>query len=169
MAEQETGAVSDGRSSGSWGRGWASAGAILATILLIGLIAMVTITNRQRDEALEWERHTYDVMLLTRTADASIARSEAALGRYVLNEDPTTGTLYYTEWRAAGRQIGELQRLVRRDPAQRARTQELTALYRKRGQELSTAATAAAAKRGSCGVNWFFQAGKSQTGLDLRA
>ncbi|MDP8912406.1 MAG: ATP-binding protein, partial [Pseudomonadota bacterium] len=169
MAEQETGAASDEQSSGSWRRGWASAGAILATILLIGLIAMVTITNRQRDEALEWERHTYDVMLLTRTADASIARSEAALGRYVLNEDPETGTLYYTEWRAAGRQIEELQRLVRHDPSQRARTEQLRALYRKRGQELSTAAAAAAAKRGSGGVNWFFQAGKSKTGPDLRA
>ena len=169
MAEQETGAASDERSSGSWRRGWASAGAILATILLIGLIAMVTVTNRQRDEALAWERHTYDVMLLTRTVDASIARSEAALGRYVLNEDPETGTLYYTEWRAAGRQIGELQRLVRRDPDQRARTEQLTALYRKRGQELSAAAIAAAAKRGSGGVNWFFQAAKSETGPELRA
>ena len=169
MAEQETGAASDEQSSESWGRGWASAGAILATILLIGLIAMVTITNRQRDEALEWERHTYDVMLLTRTVDASIARSEAALGRYVLNEVPTTGTLYYTEWRAAGRQIEELKRLVRRDPDQRARTEQLTALYRTRGQELSTAATAAAAKQGSGGVNWFFQAGESETGPDLRA
>ncbi len=168
MAEEETGAASDERSSGSWRRGWASAGAILATILLIGLIAMVTVTNRQRDEALAWERHTYDVMLLTRTADASIARSEAALGRYVLNEDPATGTLYYTEWRAAGRQIGELRRLVRRDRDQRARTEQLTALYRRRGQELSTAATAAAAKRGSGGVNWFFQAGQSQTGPELR-
>jgi signal transduction histidine kinase/ActR/RegA family two-component response regulator len=169
MAEQETGAASDEESSGSWRRGWASAGAILATILLIGLIAMVTISNRQRDEALAWERHTYDVMLLTRTVDASIARSEAALGRYVLNEDPETGTLYYTEWRAAGRQIGELQRLVRRDPDQRARTEQLTALYQKRGQELSTAATAAAAKQGSGGVNWFFQAGKSRIGPELRA
>ena len=169
MTEQETGAAWDEQSSGSWRRGWASAGAILATILLIGLIAMVTITNRQRDEALAWERHTYDVMLLTRTADASIARSEAALGRYVLNEDPDTGTLYYTEWRAAGRQIGELKRLVRRDLDQRARTEQLTALYRKRGQELSIAATAAAAKQGSGGVNWFFQAGKSETGPELRA
>ena len=168
MAEEETGAALDERSSGPWRRGWVSAGAILATILLIGLVAMVTITNRQRDLALEWERHTYDVMLLTRTADATISRSEAALGRYVLNEAPLTGTLYHTEWRAAGRQIEELQRLVRRDPDQRARTQQLEALYRVRGQELSKAAMAAAAKQGSGGINWFFAAGESDVGDDLR-
>ena len=168
MAEDETGATPEARGSGSWGRGWAGAGAILATILLIGLIATVTVSNRQRDEALSWERHTYDVMLLTRTADASIARSEAALGRYVLNEDPQTGNLYYSEWRAAGRQIGELQRLVRQDPDQLIRTEQLKGLYQKRGAELSTAATAAAGKRGSGGVSWFFQAGQSKTGPELR-
>ena len=168
MAEYETEATADAGMSGSWWRGWASAGAILATLLLIALIAMVTVTNRNRDEALAWERHTYDVMLMTRTADATLARSEAALGRYVLNEDPTTGSFYYREWRAAGRQIGELKRLVRRDPAQRARTEELTSLYEQRGQELSRAATAAAAKQGSGGVNWFFQAGKSEVGPALR-
>jgi signal transduction histidine kinase/ActR/RegA family two-component response regulator len=168
MAEEVTGAASGAEASGSWRRGWLGVGAILATILLIGLIATVTVNNRQRDDALTWERHTYDVMLLTRTADASIARSEAALGRYVLNEDPQTGTLYYTEWRAAGRQIGELQRLVRQAPDQLARADELRALYLKRGQELSAAATAAAAKRGSGGVNWFFQAGQSKTGPALR-
>jgi len=55
-------------SSGSWRRGWASVGAIVATILLIALVVMVTITNRDRDRALDWERHAYDVMMLTRSA-----------------------------------------------------------------------------------------------------
>ncbi|HLL59049.1 MAG TPA: CHASE3 domain-containing protein, partial [Allosphingosinicella sp.] len=170
MADEETGAAApDEGSAGSWRRGWASAGAILATVLLIGLIAMVTISNRQRDEALAWERHAYDVMLLTRTADATMARSEAALGRYVLNEVPTTGTQYYLEWRAAGRQLAELQRLVRRDPEQRRRSEELQALYTERGQELSTAASAAAQGQDSGGVPWFFQAGLSPTGPALRA
>lgn len=104
--------VAPEENSGSWRRGWASAGAIIATILLILLVVMVTLSNRARDEALLWERHTYDVMLLTRTVDASIARSEAALGRYVLDEEQPTGTTYYNEWRRAGRQIEQLRRLV---------------------------------------------------------
>ncbi len=168
MADDERDARPEQVSSGTWRRGWAGAGAMLAVILLIALIAMVTVSNRQRDEALGLERHAMDVMLLTRTADATMARSEAALGRYVLNEDPATGTLYYTEWRAAGRQIEELQRLVRKNSEQRGRIERLKALYRARGQELSAAATAAARGKGSGGVNWFFQAGLSKRGPELR-
>ena len=68
-------------SPGSWRRGWASAGALIATITLIALVVMVTLSSLARDDALAWERHTYDVMLLTRTFDATMSRAEAALGR----------------------------------------------------------------------------------------
>ena len=105
--------VPEGRTP-DWRRGGlASAGAIVATLLLIGLMIMVTRSNSARDEALASERHSYDVMLLTRTVDATIARSEAALGRFVLDEERETGSLYYNEWQLAARQIGELERLVR--------------------------------------------------------
>jgi hypothetical protein len=48
--------------------------------------------------------------------DASLARAEAALGRYVLDEKAADRQPYYSEWRLAERQIGELQRLVRGTP-----------------------------------------------------
>jgi CHASE3 domain sensor protein len=169
MADEETGVGPGEETPGSWRRGWASAGAVAATILLIGLIFMVTASSRQRDEALAWERQTYNVMLLTRSADATMARSEAALGRYVMNEDPATGTLYYNEWRSSARVIGELQRLVRDDPRQRARIEELKTLHRQRGEELAQAANAAAAGVGSGGLPWFFQAGTTKTGPALRS
>jgi signal transduction histidine kinase/ActR/RegA family two-component response regulator len=138
-------------------------------VLLIGLIVMVTLSNQQRDLALQWERHTYDVMLLTRTVDATIARSEAALGRFVLDEKQETGTVYYNEWRLAGRQIGRLQQLVRADPPQRERVVRLSTLYQQRGQELAAAAVAATRAQESGGVPLFYQAGKSPIGPALRA
>ena len=168
MAEEQSD-LSEESGSGSLGRGWASFGAILATVLLIGLIIMVTLSNRQRDQALRWERHTYDVMLLTRTVDATLARAEAALGRFVLDEEQETGTAYYNEWRLAGRQIGQLQQLVRRDPAQRERVQRLRNLYNQRGDELAAAAALAAQRQDSGGVPLFYQAGRSPTGPALRA
>ncbi|HWH17589.1 MAG TPA: histidine kinase, partial [Allosphingosinicella sp.] len=85
MADYEIDAHGGDSSPGSWRRGWAGAGALLATVLLIALVIMVTLSTRARDEALAWERHAYDVMLLTRTTDATIARAEAALGRFVLD------------------------------------------------------------------------------------
>src|SRR3954468_12779204 len=117
MAGEDLSASPDGEgSSGSWRGVAASAGALLATILLAALLFMVNASNATRDEALASERHSYDVMLLTRTADGSIARAEAALGRYVLDEQQTTGTVYYNEWLAAQQQIDGLQRLVRDNP-----------------------------------------------------
>src|SRR5918997_1831329 len=111
MAEENLGSAPEERSSGSWrGRG-ASIGAILATILLLGLIVMVTVSNRERDEALGWERRAYDVMHMTRVVDATIARSELTLGRFVLSEQAPAGQQYYDEWRLAGRQIQRLKLL----------------------------------------------------------
>ena len=144
-------------------------GAILATLLLALLMIMVTSSNRQREQALASERHSYDVMLLTRTVDGSLARAEAALGRYVLDEDQRTGSLYYSEWRLAERQIGELHRLVRGKPKQIARVAELDALYDLRSRELVSAAAAASAKKGSGGVSLFYGAGLTETGAKLRA
>jgi signal transduction histidine kinase/ActR/RegA family two-component response regulator len=152
-----------------WRRGLVSIGAALATLSLIGLIVMVTLSNQARDRALDWERHTYDVMLLTRTVDASIARSEAALGRYVLDEQQTTGTIYYNEWRLAGRQMDQLHKLVRNDPGQRRRVEELQQLFKARNAELSTAAAQAARGKLTGGVPYFYQAGMTPTGPALRA
>jgi signal transduction histidine kinase/ActR/RegA family two-component response regulator len=155
-------------SSGPWRRGWASVGAVVATILLITLVVMVTMTNQARDRALAWERHTYDVMLLTRTLDATIARSESTLGRYVLDELPDSGTRYHNEWRMAGRQIEQLRQLVRNDFDQREQVRKLEAIYAQRGQELAAAAAASAQRTGTGGLPLFYQAGRSGTGAALR-
>ena len=73
-----------------WRRGGAAAGGLIATLVLLGMVVLVAITNTARDRALQAERHAYDVTLLTRTLDASMARSEAALGRFVLDEQVET-------------------------------------------------------------------------------
>lgn len=153
----------------AWKRGWASVGALLATLLLVALIVMVTLSNRNRDEALGWERRAYDVVLLTRAVDATIARSEAALGRYVLDEARDTGTTYFNEWRLAGRQIEQLRRQARGDAEQTARIAGLRRLYEERGRELATAASAAAQGRGMGGTAYFYQAGRSPTLPALRS
>jgi signal transduction histidine kinase/CheY-like chemotaxis protein len=148
---------------------WVSAAALLATLALIALIFLVTLSNRARDEALGWERRTYEVMLLSRNIDATIARSEAALGRYVLDENRNTGTAYYNEWRFAGWQIAQLQRRVRGDPAQNARIEQLRLLFDRRGAELAPAATAAQAGRGTGGISLLYQASSARTLPLLRA
>src|SRR5262245_66385381 len=96
-----------------WRRGGAAAIALIATLVLLGMVVLVAITNSARDEALQAERHAYDVTLLTRTMDSSIARAEAAVGRYALDENADkSGSRYYAQWRLAEPQLSQLDRSV---------------------------------------------------------
>src|SRR5687767_7739949 len=143
-------------------------GALLASLVLLAMVFLVAISSRSRDEAVTKERHAYDVTLLTRTFDSSIARAEAALGRFVLDEKAeTSGNIYYSQWRLAGQQLAQLDRLVASDPEQRARVDELERLYQTRGQEFALAARATVAKRG--GTGYFYAAATSETGRRLSA
>jgi signal transduction histidine kinase/ActR/RegA family two-component response regulator len=169
MAGEDMYAMSEERSSGAWRGVLASAGAVLAALLLVALMLMVTSSNEARDKALASERHSYDVMLLTRTVDGTIARAEAALGRYVLDEDvATSGSVYGAEWRQAQQLIAELRRQVRSNKEQLARVEALEDLFQTRGRELAPAAVAAQAKRGSGGISLFYGAARTPTGQKLR-
>src|SRR3954464_2180297 len=136
MAEVAVEAGAEGSPS-SWRALWVSAGALLATLTLIGLIVVITWSNRARDAAIGWERRSAEITILTRNIDATIARSEAALGRYVLDEKRPTGTDYYNDWRSAGWQIGQLERMARDDPPQLRRAAQLRPHYLHRGAELA--------------------------------
>ena len=106
----------DGAPSGAWQRRLASAAALVAAVLLIALVVLVAISNTERDKALLRERHSYDVMLVTRQLDASIARAEAALGRFVISGEKHTGALYYDEWKKAGAATAPARRADPRQP-----------------------------------------------------
>ncbi|HET7817452.1 MAG TPA: ATP-binding protein [Sphingomicrobium sp.] len=153
-----------------WRRGGAAAGALLATLILLGMVILVAMSNTARDRALAGERNAYDVNLLTRAVDASMARAEAGLGRFVLDEQvQTSGNIYYSQWRLAGQQINQLERLVRRDPEQRRRVKELRDLFNRRGEEFALAARATVAGQGAGGTGYFYQAAQSPTGRELAA
>jgi len=154
-----------------WHRGGAAAGALIATLVLLGLVLLVTLSSQARDTALARERHSYDVTLLVRSLDATLSRSEAALGRFVLDENmgkEGSGAIYADQWRLAAYQLRQLKTLVRRDTRQRARVAELEELYNERGFELGAAAGAAAAKQGQGGVPLYYAASRTDTGPKLR-
>jgi signal transduction histidine kinase/ActR/RegA family two-component response regulator len=153
-----------------WRRGGAAAGALIATLILLAMVVLVAMSNQTRDRALAGERRAYDVNLLTRSVDASIARAEAALGRFVLDEDvERSGNIYYSEWRRADRQISQLQRLVSANPQQLARVRDLRLLFSQRGEQFAAAARATVARQGAGGTPYFYQAAKSTVGPDLAA
>ena len=146
-----------------WRRGGAAALGLLAALILLGMVFLVKFANDARERALSAERHSYEVALVVRNVNSTIARSEAALGRFVLDEQSQTGRLYFSDWDLAGHQINQLARLVRGNPAQVRRVQELQGLYRLRGDELALAARAAVAGQDQSGISYFYQAGRSAT------
>ncbi|MGI8704563.1 MAG: ATP-binding protein [Sphingomicrobium sp.] len=151
-----------------WRRGGAAAGALLAVLVLLAMVYLVAASNEQRNRAVEQERRAYDVTLLTRSVDASIARSEAALGRFVLDEDvKQSGYAYSSNWQRAGRQINRLEQLVRGDPAQRSRINQLRQLFNERGEQFAQAARATVTRQGAGGTSYFYAAAISETGRQL--
>src|SRR6266576_3909039 len=142
-----------------WRRGGAAAAGLFAALVLVIMVFMVKFANDARERALGAERHAYEVALVVRNVSANVSRSEAALARFVLDENvKTSGNIYASDWQLAGFQISQLRELMRNSPEQQRRVAELNQLYGKRGNELSLAARAALAKQGDAGISYFYAA-----------
>lgn len=110
--------------------------------VLVALILTLGEANNQRNRASSLQSHSYDVMILARTLSGTIARSEAALGRYVISGDKQLGRLYFEDWRRAGDQLQRLSSLTRDNVAQRPLIGRLQAAFNERGEQLSMTALA---------------------------
>jgi len=137
--------------------------ALIAAFLLAALLALVQQSSHQRDAALARKQHSYDIIMLTGRIDGAFGQAEAALGRYAINGDRDTATLYYDEWRQVGYLLDDLEPLVRDDPQQYARLKRLRSLYAKRGEELGPPAQLANVKKGWTAISLLAIAGKSPT------
>jgi signal transduction histidine kinase/ActR/RegA family two-component response regulator len=151
-----------------WRRGGAAVAGLFAALILLSMIFLVKFSNDARERALAAERHTFEVSLVVRNLSANVARSEAALARFVLDEDVKgSGNIYASDWQLAGYQIDQLANLMRTEPEQLRRVAELRQLYRKRGDELSLAARAALQQQGDAGISYFYQAATKGAGQAL--
>ncbi|MBC2777002.1 response regulator [Parasphingopyxis marina] len=150
-----------------WRRGLASAGALLLALLFGALVYLTAESNEDRDSAAQRERQSFEIITLARGIEGSIARSEAALGRFVINSDGNLGTIYRNEWRAAGRQIDQLDRMVRYDAAQSELVDGLQTLYETYGAEISPAARYATSGRNLEALSLHNSASGSATGAAL--
>ena len=143
--------------------------ALVVAFLLAALLVLVQQSNHERDAAIARKQHSYDIMVLTGQIGGAFGQAEAALGRYVINGDRDTGTVYYDQWRRAGSMLDDLGDLVHDSPAQAARLAHLRALYQKRGEELGPPAQLASIKKGWSAISLFAIAGKSPTLRDIDA
>jgi signal transduction histidine kinase/ActR/RegA family two-component response regulator len=151
-----------------WRRGGAAAAGLVAALVLVVMVFLVAFANDARERALSAERHSYDVALVVRNVSSNMSKAEAALARFVLDEDQkTSGAIYSNDWDLAGYQIQQLKRLIRGNTDQERRVAELERLYEIRDGELAMAARAAIARQDQSGISYFYQAGQSGTGAKL--
>ena len=151
-----------------WRRGGAAAAGLVAALVLLAMVFLVKLSNDTREKALSAERHAYEVALVVRNVSSNLSRSEAALARFVLDEDAKgNGNVYASNWQLAGYQIDVLDKLVRGEPDQMKRVARLRILYQKRAGELALAAQAALAREGQNGIAYYYQAATTGTGKKL--
>ena len=146
-----------------WRRGGAAAAGLVAALVLVAMVFLVKFANDAREQALADERHAYEVALVVRNANANVARAEAALARFVLDENKKkSGNVYANAWRDAGHQIKQLEALQRGNPQQQQRVASVKRLYAKHGDELALAARAAIASQGDAGISYYYAAFKEE-------
>jgi len=138
---------------------------LLGAAVLVALILTLGEANRQRDRALQAQAHSYDVMILARTLSATIARSEASLGRYVISGkgEQELGQIYFDQWRLAGTQLGRLERLTQTTGEQSARVAQLRTAYQQRGTELSLTALSTTYGKNSQALARYYKSRQSPT------
>lgn len=145
--------------------GWRTILLVVTALLGAAVLAAVVITlgeaTRQRDRALAAQGHSYEVMILTRTLSATIARAEASLGRYVISADQQLGAAYSADWSLAGNQIDRLSQVTADSPDQRVRIQALRAAYEERGGQLSATALSTRYARNSQALARYYAAGRA--------
>jgi signal transduction histidine kinase/ActR/RegA family two-component response regulator len=131
---------------------------LLGVLVLVALMLTLTNANRQRDQALRLQTHSFEVMILARTLSGTISGSEAALGRYVISGDKLLGRRFYDEWRVAGGQISKLDRVTGDNIEQQKLTDALRQAYEVRGKELSLIALSTNYQKNDQALARYYQA-----------
>lgn len=117
-------------------------GAILVGVV-VALVLLVTRANDNYDRSLGWQAHSLEVISQTRSLDAALARSEAALGRFAVGLQKEDGRVYQQQWGVAQQYLTMLRRNVRDNPRAAELVAELTTELERRGEQLGDAALSA--------------------------
>jgi signal transduction histidine kinase len=139
-----------------------------AMVLTLGtLLYFASRASAERDEALDLQRRSYEVINLVQRVDATLAQSESILARYVVSLEPDEGRRYQDSWRSAGTQIVTLKRFVRDNPQQRVNVAELERAYMDRGRILNDIALRTTYEQRLGALGRFYAAGKDSSLLRL--
>lgn len=143
-----------------YGRAWRvavlSTLALVAAILFAGLVVLQVRTERVREQAVERQSHSYELLVRIATLAATLAKAEAALGRYAISADAHLGQDYARAWNNGEVQIGQLRSLLAHNPEQEREIAALTQDFRARSRELESVATRVDARSNSAALRSYY-------------
>ncbi|HEV7341540.1 MAG TPA: ATP-binding protein [Sphingopyxis sp.] len=125
-------------------RFWLTIGMATMLIGIVGaLVLLLARASDNYDQSLGWQTQSLEVISQTRSLDASLARAEAALGRFAVGLQKEDGRVYEQQWGLARQYLTRLDRSVRDNAAQSKLVDDLTAEMDSRGRQLGDAALSA--------------------------
>jgi len=145
-----------------WWIGAAVTGAIVVFATIAALVITWSDATAERDAALGWQQHSYEVMVLSRTLDATIGKSEAALGRFVVSGDKAVGRIFLDQWGQAGTLLDRLDKQIADAPTQ-SLIDALRQAYVTRGTELTDIALRTNYEQNAQALSKYYTAGKSDS------
>ncbi|MES2288201.1 MAG: ATP-binding protein [Pseudomonadota bacterium] len=137
-------------------RFWLALAAVGATAIIITLVLMLADATRERDDTLRLQVRTSDRIILAATFESTMARSEAALGRFVISGDNALGTIYSDNWRRSGLLLDRLSQ-ISRDTTQSAQVDALRNAWTVRGQELADVALRTTYRQNSEALSFYYK------------
>lgn len=141
-------------------RFWLTIGmATMLTCIVGALVLLLARASDNYDQSLGWQTQSLEVISQTRSLDASLARAEAALGRFAVGLQKEDGRVYEQQWGLARQYLTRLDRSVRDNTTQSKLVDELTTEMDSRGRQLGDAALSANYKQTVAAISKYHAAG----------
>lgn len=134
---------------------WLALAVVGATATIFALVLMLADATRERDDSLRHQVRSSDRIILAATFESAMARSEAALGRFVISGDNALGTVYSDNWRRSGLALDRLEQ-ISRESTQAGRIKALRHAWNIRGRELADVALRTTYRQNSEALSFYY-------------
>ncbi|MEJ7925492.1 ATP-binding protein [Sphingobium sp. AN641] len=134
---------------------------LLLTGALAALLYSAGTASRDHDKALNEQRSSLEVIALVRQFDATSARAETTLARYVISMDVDTGRLFQSQLRAAASQLRRMAFVTRRSGWQQDNVEQLAQAFGRRSKTLNDVALRTTYDQKMAALSHFHAAGKA--------
>lgn len=136
----------------------------ISLALAIGaLLYFAGTAAREQELALKRQQRSYEILSLAHQLDASVAKAESQLARYVISMDQNIGRQYQAEWDRATLELAALRRATYNDAIEAHLVDQLAVALKDRGDALSDIALRTTYDQKEASLGKFYLASKAQS------